>query len=289
MVTFANAKINLGLNIVSRRPDGYHNLETIFYPAGKGCGTPQNPGTLSDVLEITPAESDSLTQLGLVADCPPDSNLVMKALRLFRQELEQRGRNLSPRHIILEKHIPFGAGIGGGSADATAVLLSLNSQSDNIFTDDELKTMANRLGADCPFFVVNKPVFAQGTGELFEPIDLNLDKYWLALVKPDVSISTREAFSRVVPRQPEISLKEIAAMPIEEWKNLMTNDFEVSAFDLHPELQAIKETLYSCGAIYASMSGSGSSFYGIFSSQEVARKAAEASACPYQCVCRLLS
>lgn len=288
MVTFANAKINLGLNIVSRRPDGYHDLETIFYPAGKGCGTPGNPGTLCDIIEVTPSQSDSLRQLGLVADCDPQSNLVMKALRLYREEAAKDGVALPPKEIILEKHIPFGAGIGGGSADATATLTTLNTLCDNLFSDDRLKAMANRLGADCPFFVVNSPVFAEGTGERMTPLRLDLSDYWLALVKPDVSISTREAFSCVTPRRPEKSLTEIAGLAPEEWRDVMVNDFEVSAFTRHPQLRRIKEQLYANGAIYASMSGSGSAFYGICRSREDALRAAAACGCPYSSVSRMI-
>lgn len=288
MVTFANAKINLGLNIVRRRPDGYHDLETIFYPAGKGCGTPGNPGNLCDIIEITPSDSDNLQQRGFIADCDPQSNLVMKALRLFREEAAKGGFSLTPQNITLEKHIPFGAGIGGGSADATATLTTLNAICGNIFDDKQLCAMVNRLGADCPFFVVNKPVFAQGTGELFTPLDLDLSDYWLALVKPDVSISTREAFSCVTPRQPEIPLTEIIRLPVDQWRDKMVNDFEGSVFTRHPELRRIKEGLYANGAVYASMSGSGSSFYGIFSSMEEAKKAANDSGCPYAGVTRML-
>ncbi len=290
MVTFANAKINLGLNIVRRRCDGYHDLETIFYPAGKGCGLPEYPGNLCDILEVTSAtgSDDTLTQLGLCADCPADSNLVMKALRLFREEASKRGVGVPPQEVILEKHIPFGAGIGGGSADATAMLLTLQRLYGEPFSEEELLGMANRLGADCPFFVLNRPAFAEGTGELLSPLDMDLSRYWLALVKPDVSISTREAFSRVTPRCPEVSLASVASMPIEDWREVMSNDFEVSVFAIHPELQAIKRALYSSGAIYASMSGSGSAFYGIFDDRERAEVAAASCGCPYFSVSRMI-
>lgn len=288
MITFANAKINLGLNIVSKRPDGYHDLETVFYPAGKGCGRPDHPGTLNDVLELIPSEYDSLTQLGLKADCPAESNLVMKALRLFREEAAKKGAEVSAMQVILEKHIPFGAGIGGGSADATFMLLALNGIYRDLFNKEELRLMANKLGADCPFFVENRPMFAQGTGEKLTPVGLDLSDYWLGLVKPDVSISTREAFSCVTPQTPEISAKEIVQRPIGEWRDLLTNDFEVSAFNRFPELRSLKDTLYSNGALYASMSGSGSSFFGIFPDQESALLAVKATLYPYQSVTKLL-
>lgn len=290
MVTFANAKINLGLNIVNRRPDGYHDLETIFYPAGKGCGTPGHPGDLCDILEVTASSdpADTLTQLGLCADCDPESNLVMKALRLYREEASKRSVDLPLQHVILEKHIPFGAGIGGGSADATAMLVTLERICGGLFSEEELLMMANRLGADCPFFVLNRPAFAQGTGELLEPLPLDLSRYWLALVKPDVCISTREAFSHVTPRRPEVSLASVAAMPVEDWRDVMVNDFEASVFVRHPELRTIKDTLYSEGALYASMSGSGSSFYGIFADREQALSAAATCGCPYFSVSRMI-
>lgn len=288
MLTFANAKINLGLNIVRRREDGYHDLETIFYPAGKLCGTPGRPGTLCDLVEIIEAQEDGLTELGLNADCSPNNNLAMRALRLFRERSAEKEISVPRHHIVLEKHIPFGAGVGGGSSDATAVLLTLNEIFERPFSEEELLSMANRLGADCPFFVVNSPVFAEGTGEKMEPVSLDLSDYWLALVKPDVAISTREAFSKITPRKPELSLKEIARMPIDRWKDLMVNDFEQSVFHQFPELRLIKERLYETGAVYASMTGSGSSFYGIFESESEARRAADRSHCPYRSITPLL-
>lgn len=284
MITFANAKINLGLNVVRRRPDGYHDLETIFYPAGKGCGTPDHPGNLCDIIEMTPANADSLRQTGLIADCDIDNNLVMKALRRFRHEAAAKGIILQPMSISLEKHIPFGAGTGGGSADASATLLTLNDICGNPFSTDELIRMADTLGADCPFFILNTPAYATGTGDRLEPIQLDLSGYWLALVKPDVSVSTREAFGLITPQAPERNLMDVAMMPVSEWKRFMRNDFEAPVFTLHPQLERIKRNLYECGALYASMSGSGSSFFGIFADRQTAEDAAAVSGCPHRSV-----
>lgn len=287
MLSFVNAKINLGLNIVNRRPDGYHDLETIFYPAGKGCGWSENPGDLCDILEVTEEQKDSFSQYGLIADCAPESNLVIKSLNLFREEANSRGIVIPTLRVILEKHIPFGAGLGGGSADASFMLVTLNNLFP-VFTKNELLHLANRIGADCPFFIENTPCFATGTGEILHPLKLDLSDYWLGIVKPDVSISTKEAFSHVIPRCPDKSLREIITLPIEEWRDLMVNDFEKSVFMRIPTLRNIKSSLYDAGAIYASMSGSGSAFFGIFRSREEALKAVESVCCIYRCICRLI-
>lgn len=287
MITFVNAKINLGLNIVGRRPDGYHNLETVFYPVGKGSGLTRRPGFMNDIIEVIPAETDGLEQKGFIADCPADDNLVMKSLALFRREALHKDVEVGPKKLILEKHIPFGAGLGGGSADASFTLLTLNNLYGNLFSEDELLKMANVLGADCPFFIINSPVFAEGTGDIISDVSLDLSDYWIAIVKPDISVSTRDAFSYVVPSTPEISLKEIIRMPVDAWKEYMVNDFENSVFRKYPELKKIKEHLYEKGAIYASMSGSGSSFYGIFKDNNGALDAASSAQCPFFDVSRL--
>lgn len=251
MISFPNAKINLGLNIISRREDGYHNLETIFYPI-----------PLQDALEFVPSKDilTHLTQSGLSIDGNPDDNLVMKAYRLLKKDHE----NIPALDIYLRKNIPFGAGLGGGSADASFLLSMLNEYADLHLNNDQLKAYAAQLGADCPFFIDNQPVFAEGTGNVFTPISLSLEGYFLVLIKPDIYVSTKEAFSGIKPQQPKKSLKEIIALPMEEWREQMTNDFEEHIFRLHPEIGRIKESFYAQGAVYASMSGSGSSVFGLF-------------------------
>lgn len=248
MICFPNAKINLGLNVVNKRPDGYHNIETIFYPI-----------PVKDALEIVSAEKLSFTQTGIRVDAPMEKNLVIKALNLLKTQYE-----IPPIEIHLLKAIPFGAGLGGGSADAAFMLKLLNDFCQLNIQADELERIATSIGADCPFFIRNTPVFASGIGNQFEPVDLSLKGYHFCLIKPDVAVSTPEAYSLVSPKAPEISLKEIIRKPVTEWRNLMINDFEKSVFTKHPVIGQIKESLYQAGAIYASMSGSGSSVFGLF-------------------------
>ncbi len=252
MITFPNAKINLGLNIVEKRPDGYHNLETIFYPI-----------PLQDALEITPWEGGErkykLAQSGIQIAGDDESNLVVKAYKLLDNLY-----NLPPIEINLLKHIPSGAGLGGGSADAAFMLCMLNQHFQLNIPNEQLEVYAAQLGADCAFFVENKPTFAEGIGNIFSPIELSLKGYKLVLVKPDIFVSTRDAFAQIKPKRPSISLKEVAKMPIEAWKTYMVNDFEESVFPQFPAIADIKALLYDMGAIYASMSGSGSSVFALF-------------------------
>lgn len=250
MIRFPNAKINLGLNIVSRRDDGYHNLETVFYPV-----------MIKDALEIIVSENheDSFTESGTSTGTPPESNLVMKALKLMRESYD-----IPPLEIHLLKKIPFGAGIGGGSADAAFMLKLLNDKFSLGADERDLAFLARKLGADCPFFIYNRPLFASGIGEVFEETGLSLDGYYFVLIKPDVHVSTKDAFALVSPQKPVFSLKEIIKLPVAEWKDKMYNDFERSVFPQYPVIKEIKEKLYNLGAVYASMSGSGSSVYGIF-------------------------
>lgn len=252
MITFPNAKINLGLNIVEKRPDGYHNLETIFYPI-----------PLQDALEITPWEGGErkykLAQSGIQIAGDDESNLVVKAYKLL-----DNLHNLPPIEINLLKHIPSGAGLGGGSADAAFMLCMLNQHFQLNIPNKQLEVYAAQLGADCAFFVENKPTFAEGIGNIFSPIELSLKGYKLLLVKPDIFVSTRDAFAQIKPKRPTISLKEVAKMPIEAWKTYMVNDFEESVFPQFPAIADIKALLYDMGAIYASMSGSGSSVFALF-------------------------
>ena len=252
MITFPNAKINLGLNIVEKRPDGYHNLETIFYPI-----------PLQDALEITPWEGGErkykLAQSGIQIAGDDEHNLVVKAYKLLDSLY-----NLPPIEINLLKHIPSGAGLGGGSADAAFMLCMLNQHFQLNIPNEQLEVYAAQLGADCAFFVENKPTFAEGIGNIFSPIELSLKGYKLLLVKPDIFVSTRDAFAQIKPKRPTISLKEVAMMPIEAWKTYMVNDFEESVFPQFPAIADIKAKLYDMGAIYASMSGSGSSVFALF-------------------------
>lgn len=251
MLAFPNAKINLGLNITEKRPDGYHNLETIFYPV-----------PLTDALEVTPATGDApyrLHQSGLEIAGDVEQNLVAKAYKLL-----QALHPLPPVDIHLYKHIPSGAGLGGGSADAAFMLKMLNELGSLSLTDEELEAHAARLGADCAFFIKNRPTFATGIGNLFTPISLSLAGYQLWLVKPDIFVSTREAFACIKPRRPHVSLTEIIRRPVSEWRDVMVNDFEESVFPQFPAIKVIKEEMYRLGALYASMSGSGSSVFGLF-------------------------
>ena len=254
MLSFPNAKINIGLNITEKRPDGYHNLETVFYPVG-----------LCDVLEVQPSETCddySFSSSGISIDGDPEQNLIVKAYRLLQQDFP-----LPPVDISLVKQIPFGAGLGGGSADAAFMLKMLNEMANLELTDAQLETYAVQLGADCPVFIRNKPVFATGIGNVFTETDLSLAGYFLVLIKPDIHVSTPEAYSMVIPRKPEKSLQELVKLPVAQWKDLVVNDFEKSVFARYPRIAEIKDELYRAGALYASMSGSGSSVYGLFASE----------------------
>ncbi|MDL2221930.1 4-(cytidine 5'-diphospho)-2-C-methyl-D-erythritol kinase [Parabacteroides sp. OttesenSCG-928-N08] len=251
MICFPNAKINLGLYVVEKRPDGYHNLETIFYPI-----------PVKDALEVVTAERDSFTQTGIPIEGDPSTNLVMKALSLLRRH----GFPIPPVEIHLHKNIPFGAGLGGGSADAACMLTLLNDLFALRIPLVRLEELAGELGADCPFFIQNRPLFATGIGNIFTPIELSLSGYRLCLVKPPVAVPTATAYSMVTPARPAVSLPEIVKRPVAEWRELMANDFEPSVFASYPVVGEIKAELYRQGALYAAMSGSGSAVYGLFPS-----------------------
>lgn len=253
MITFPNAKINLGLSITEKRPDGYHNLETIFYPL-----------PIEDALEVTEKPSApqkySLNISGIELEGDLDSNLVVKAYRLLEKDFP-----LPSIEIHLHKNIPSGAGLGGGSADAAFMLRLLNEQFQLNLSHSQLEDYAAQLGADCAFFIQNKPTYAEGIGNIFSPISLSLSGYQYVLVKPNIFVSTRSAFSQITPHKPSRSVKDIIQLPIEEWKENLHNDFENSVFPQFPAIRQIKQQLYEHQAIYASMSGSGSSVFGIFS------------------------
>lgn len=252
MILFPNAKINLGLSVTGKRADGYHNIETVFYPV-----------PLEDALEIESCPQGNgqfvLNLYGKAIQGKPEDNLVVKAYLLLQKEYQ-----LPPIIIHLYKHIPTEAGLGGGSADAAFMLKLLNNYFSLGLPAGQLEEYAAHLGADCAFFIRNTPVFAEGIGNIFTPVSLSLQGYQVLIVKPDVAVSTRDAFSNIRPHKPVLSAKEAVKRPIEEWKNLLYNDFESSIFPQFPIIQNIKQLLYENGAVYASMSGSGSSVYGIF-------------------------
>lgn len=251
MICFPTAKINLGLRVVEKRPDGYHNIETFFYPIG-----------LKDALEIVPAIGHAdfqLTVSGTEEVIEPSSNLVTKAFRLI-QEMHA----VPALDAFLHKAIPTGAGLGGGSSDAAFMLSLLNRMIEPGISNEVLLGLAARLGADCSFFLLNKPVYATGIGNQFEETSLSLKGYFLVLVKPNVSVSTAEAYANMTPHPRLRSLKEMAQCPVSEWKAWVENDFEGFAFQTHPVIGDIKQRLYDNGALFASMSGSGSAVYGIF-------------------------
>jgi len=250
VLSFPNAKINIGLNVVEKRNDGFHNIETVFYPV-----------KLCDALEFVVSNKKELefVNTGITIDSPVEKNIVVKAYRLL-----QRDFNLPVLNIQLHKIIPFGAGLGGGSADAAFMITSLNSYFNLGLDSSSMERYAAELGSDCAFFIDNKPVFAYNKGECFKSIDLDLTGYKILLIKPEIAIGTPEAYSNITVGKPEISLKERIKLPIEQWRNCIDNDFEDSVFPIYPELFSIKEKLYKIGAVYASMSGSGSCMYGIF-------------------------
>ncbi len=246
-------KINLGLNVVERRPDGYHNLQTIFYPV-----------PLFDELTLEECDDEDVLMLGgIPLDGDIRDNLVLRAVRLLRQE----GYPVPPLSIDLKKVIPSGAGLGGGSSDAACMVKSVARLYDLPLDDTLMEGLVARLGADCPFFINPHPVFAEGIGDVFTPISLSLNGWYLLLVKPEVHVSTREAYAGVHPHKPASSLLEIAKLPVGQWAGRMVNDFEESIFANHPMLGEIKQELYRQGAAYASMSGSGSTIYGLFRSR----------------------
>ncbi len=254
MIFYPNAKINIGLNITEKRADGYHNIETVFYPIG-----------LCDVLEVAPSETCddySFSTGGIAIDGDPENNLIIKAYRLLNQDFD-----IPSVDISLMKQIPFGAGLGGGSADAAFMLKALNKLFGLKIATRKLEAYAVKLGADCPVFIRNKPVFASGIGNEFSKTDLSLKGYFLVLVKPEIHVSTPEAYSKVVPRKPLHSLQELVKLPVSEWKGLVVNDFETSVFANHTAIGKIKQDLYDAGALYASMSGSGSSVYALFAAE----------------------
>ncbi|MDR2065378.1 MAG: 4-(cytidine 5'-diphospho)-2-C-methyl-D-erythritol kinase [Prevotellaceae bacterium] len=250
MVVFPNAKINLGLNVIEKRSDGFHNIETVFYPIN-----------LCDILEIVKSQNNesALFNSGIIINSNTNNNLCIKALNLIKKYF-----SLPEVDIFLHKNIPFGAGLGGGSSDAAKVLSVLNLMFCLNIGDEKLMHYAAELGSDCAFFIKNKPQQASGRGEIMSDIDVDLSGYYFVLAKPNIFVNTADAYTAIKPQKPEIRISEIISLPVEKWKYLLKNDFEDVIFKIFPQIKALKEKFYSCGAVYASMSGSGSSVYGFF-------------------------
>lgn len=259
MITFPIAKINLGLNVVEKRPDGYHNLQTVFYPV-----------PIKDALEVQvmdeafPSDYDcDLKVTNITIDGDEQRNLVVRAYQLLKQDFP----SLPRIHTHLWKGIPTQAGMGGGSSDCAYMLLLLNQKFHLGLTDEQLIQYAAKLGADCAFFILSRPCYAEGIGEKLQPIDVSLNGYYIVVVRPDIPVPTKEAFSRIRPHYPTLNCREAMMRPVETWREMLVNDFEESVFALHPEIGDIKQKLYDMGATYAAMSGSGSALFGLFKKQ----------------------
>jgi len=251
MLYYSNAKINLGLNIIKKRKDGFHNLETVFYPIA-----------VKDAMEFIPSDKVDLSNSGISVDCNLEDNLIIKAYRLLQSDFD-----LPTLKFHLHKTIPSGAGLGGGSANAVYTLMELNRFYKLDLSKSKLQDYASRLGSDCAFFIDNTSLFATGKGDVFQDVKLDLSGFHILLIHPNFAVSTIEAYSNVVPKQPSKSLLDIVNQPIDTWQTEMINDFEESVFKKYPLLSDIKTKLYREGAVYASMSGSGSSIFGIFRAQ----------------------
>lgn len=254
MILFPNAKVNLGLRIINRRSDGFHNIETIFCPVD-----------LCDILEFVPSEENknTLQITGNVPDDDPSENLVLKAWKQLRSKYK-----IPHVSIHLHKSIPIGAGLGGGSSDAAFMLKGLNEMFGCGCTENELMEMAGSLGSDCAFFVRNTFAIGTGRGEQLQPIDISLSEYTVLLVNPGIHISSKEAYSDVTPGVQLNSLTDLVNDPVENWKELIVNDFENGIFNKYPEIESIKSTMYKLGAVYSSMTGSGSTVFGLFTEFE---------------------
>ncbi len=248
MVTFPPSKINLGLQILSKRTDGYHNISTCFYSF---------PWT--DVLEILPFNSLTFRQTGLAIPGNAEDNLCLKAYHILKEDFK-----IDTVQIHLHKNIPTGAGLGGGSSDAAHTIRLLNALFELDLSAERIMQYASRIGSDCAFFIQDRPMLGSGRGELLELANINLKGYYIVVLVPAVHVSTAEAYNGVTPHIPDSELHELIGMRIAEWRDRLVNDFEMSIFQKYPMLQQLKEKLYSNGAVYASMSGSGSSVFGIF-------------------------
>lgn len=248
MICFPNAKINIGLFVTDKRDDGFHNIETLFYPV-----------PLCDALEVIPSEKLSISLSGSLTPSEPEDNLVVKAYKEMLKKYD-----FPPVDIFLRKAIPIGAGLGGGSADAAFMSKAIRQLYDLAVSDEELERLIASIGADCPFFIKNKPVMATGTGNVFSLSDVSLRGYTIYIVKPQVEVSTKGAYAMIKPLKASFQLEELSSVPVSEWKNVLRNDFEPVIFEQYPEVREIKDSLYEKGAVFASMSGSGSAVYGLF-------------------------
>lgn len=253
MIIFPNAKINLGLNIIRRRKDGFHDIETCFVPV-----------PWREALEIVPAPEGKKTTLnitGLPVPGQDGQNLVMRAFKALHKDFQ-----LPASTIYLHKVLPMGAGLGGGSSDAAHALQCLNDLYGLYLSDNILELYASDLGSDCPFFLYKRPMLASGRGEILEEIELDLTGLHIGIVHPGVHIGTKEAYAGVSPMEPATSMKDILLSPVDTWKDRLTNQFEESILPNHPEIKEIKDKMYNEGAVYSSMTGSGSAVYGLFTS-----------------------
>lgn len=260
MVVYPNAKINIGLFVTGKRPDGYHNLETVFYPCEE-----------QDCLEITSGSGKDgecrLEVEGMTLDCAPEKNLVVQAYRLLASDFR-----LPAIQVKLKKNIPYGGGLGGGSSDAAFMLKALNDYLELHLTEDDLIHYASSLGSDCAFFIRNRPAYATGRGEILEEIALSLKAYRIVITKPSCHVSTREAYARIKPKPAPFDLRKIATLPVEEWKTYVFNDFEQAVFPIYPQIEKVKNEMYEKGAVYASMTGSGAGVYGLFKKEDFNQK-----------------
>ncbi|MFR9602471.1 MAG: 4-(cytidine 5'-diphospho)-2-C-methyl-D-erythritol kinase [Rikenellaceae bacterium] len=270
MTIRANCKINIGLDVLRRREDGFHDLSTVMYPIRE----------LFDevTVEILPHTSDvEFVSQGLLIDCPPDKNLCVRAARL----MQERYGSVGGVRITLNKIIPFGAGLGGGSADATAVIVAINNLFELHLSEEILIEIASELGSDTAFFVRNSAQLCSGRGEIMQHIELDLSGYTILLIKPDINVSTGQAYGGVRPEEPQTPLDKLISRPIEEWQGGIKNDFEPHIFEMYPTLAQIKQQLLDLGAVYAAMSGSGSTIYGIFASQPIVENSPLSEYNPY--------
>ncbi len=257
MIIQPNAKINIGLNITEKRTDGFHNIESVFYPVYK----------LTDKIEIQESSKFNIVNNGINLKIDSTQNLIYKAFKVIKDKF-----NIPYVNINLQKDIPTGAGLGGGSADAAFMLKYLNNKYNLKLTDEHLEKTALEICSDCPFFIKNTPRFVSGKGDKFKDINLDLSNYFLVIIKPNIFISTPEAYSKIIPQKPKYDLLSTINKPVEDWKNIIKNDFEKTIFDKHKILAEIKQYLYDKGAVFAAMSGSGSSIYGLFKQKITIKK-----------------
>jgi 4-diphosphocytidyl-2-C-methyl-D-erythritol kinase len=260
VVLFPRAKINIGLQVIARRPDGFHDINTLFYPL-----------PFCDVLEVVEAKKTSLHVSGLPVEGASDDNLCIKAYRVMQQHY-----HLPPVAMYLHKMIPAGGGLGGGSSDDSHTLMALNTLFGLQLTGKSLMSHAATLGSDCAFFIQQKPALAEGRGEILHPASLGLSGYYIVLIKPLVHVSTAEAYAQIKPQKPAQALAQIIQLPITAWRGNVKNDFEATVFMSHPELADIKAQCYAQGAVYASMSGSGATLFGLFDAENTWQAAQKA-------------